>query len=92
MKYKVKVGSLNFEQGTFQAGDVIDVSEERAKQFDQLDIELLGKSSVVTPTLNTVKTVPVNIQDTPIKPIIETVVYTAPTETHSPVVGRKRKK
>jgi hypothetical protein len=91
MKYKVKVGSLNFEQGTFQAGDVIDVSEDRAKQFDQLDIELLGKTIVVTPTLNTVKTVPVNIQDTPVKPTTETIV-SAPVENHSPVVGRKRKK
>lgn len=91
MKYKVKVGSLNFEQGTFQAGDVIDVSEERAKLFDQLDIELIGKSDVVTPTLNTVKTLPVNIQDTQIKPTTETIV-SAPVENHSPVVGRKRRK
>jgi hypothetical protein len=91
MKYKVKVGSLNFEQGTFQAGDVIDVPDERAKLFCPSDVELIGKSDVVTPTLNTVKTVPVNIQDTQVKPTTETV-YAAPTETHSPVVGRKRKK
>lgn len=39
MKYKILVGSLSFEQGTFQKGDIIEVSEERAKLFDKHDIE-----------------------------------------------------
>lgn len=64
MKIKVKVGSLNFEQGTFQAGNVIEVDEERAKLFDPSDVEVLGKTIVVTPTLNSEKTPTPAVQNT----------------------------
>lgn len=39
MKYKVKVGTLGFEDGIFQRGDLIEVTVERAALFDKLDIE-----------------------------------------------------
>jgi hypothetical protein len=38
LKFKVKVGSLRFEQGTFERGDVFDVLEDRAAMFDPNDI------------------------------------------------------
>lgn len=56
VKYKVKVGTLKFEQGTFQAGDIIDVTDERAKLFDVSDIEAATQTCTVTPTLNTTET------------------------------------
>ena len=92
VKYIVKIGSMHFEAGTFKAGDVIDVSEERAKLFDQLDIRRVEQINTDTPTLNVEKTSPVNIAITEVKPTFEATPTTTTTENHSPIVGRKRRK
>lgn len=42
MKYKVLVGTLHYEAGTFSRGDIIDVPLERAALFDKLDIQALN--------------------------------------------------
>lgn len=48
---KVKVGTLRFEQGTFEAGSIIAVSEEQYKRFGS-DVELVAEEPVVNvPTL-----------------------------------------
>lgn len=39
MQFKVKIGTLMFEQGVFSKGDIIEVTQERAKLFDPRDIE-----------------------------------------------------
>ena len=41
VKVKVKVGTLGFEDGTFQKGDEFKVSRERAKLFDPKDIQIV---------------------------------------------------
>ena len=41
VKVKVKIGTLGFEQGIFEKGEVFEVSAERAKQMDPNDIEIL---------------------------------------------------
>jgi len=40
---KVKVGTLHFEQGTFEKGSTFTVTRERLKLFDPADIEVLGE-------------------------------------------------
>jgi hypothetical protein len=47
MKLKVLVGSLKFEDGTFQKGDIIEVTSERAALFDKHDIEIISEVVVV---------------------------------------------
>lgn len=41
VKVKVLVGSLRYEAGTFQKGDVFETSRKQAKQFDPKDVQLL---------------------------------------------------
>lgn len=41
VKVKVLVGTLHFEQGTFEKGDVFEASEEQVKLFDPKDIKIL---------------------------------------------------
>jgi len=41
VKVKVLVGTLHFEDGTFEKGSTFTVSKERVKLFDQKDIEIL---------------------------------------------------
>jgi hypothetical protein len=52
VQFKVLVGSLQFEDGVFQQGDIINVSRERAKAFG-LDVELVVNSR---PMINAVQT------------------------------------
>jgi len=41
IKVKVKTGTLAYEEGTFQKGDVFYVSKKRAALFDPNDIQVL---------------------------------------------------
>lgn len=50
MKYKVLVGTLHYEAGTFSRGDIIDVPAERAALFDKLDVQPLNTKPVTAPT------------------------------------------
>lgn len=49
VKYKVKVGTLGFEDGIFQRGDIIEVTVERAALFDKLDIEPVKELDAAKP-------------------------------------------
>ena len=51
---QVVAGSLNFEQGTFEQGDTFEVTEERAKLFDQRDIKYVKNSPPHRPTIQAV--------------------------------------
>ena len=74
MKYKVKVGTLGFEQGIFSKGDIIEVTAERAALFDKLDVEVVPETAPV-------------IIEAP-APIIEPVVTATVEPTPTPVVKK----
>jgi len=48
---KVKVGTLRFEQGTFEQGTIITVSEEQFKRFGTA-VELVAEPEVTEPPVN----------------------------------------
>ena len=42
VKVRVKVGTLSFEQGTFQKDNIITITKERLAQFDPHDVEVIA--------------------------------------------------
>lgn len=47
MKMKILVGTLKFEAGTFEKGEVVEVPLERFKLFDQTQVEVVPDEPVV---------------------------------------------
>jgi hypothetical protein len=46
----VKIGTIHFEQGTFEKGSIITVSEERAKLFDPATVEVIQETPLAQET------------------------------------------
>lgn len=81
MKYKVKVGTLGFEQGIFQKGDIIEVTEERAALFDKLDVEAVPEPIKTPEPIVAVKPVTKKKTVTAV-PVVEA----EPTKEEPPVI------
>ena len=78
MKYKVKVGTLGFEQGIFSKGDIIEVTAERAALFDKLDVEVVPE------------TAPVIVEaPAPLEPVVTATVEPTPAPVVKKTVTKK---
>ena len=55
-KIKVKAGTIHFEEGTFEQGSIITVSEERLKQFNPGTFEILAEPATAESTVSSPET------------------------------------